>query len=89
MCYDKMSYQCWCWCISVGVDMSGVSSKCTHLELTPGMSTPTLILALGRFPARKRFPETFISDNFISFKSVILKEFLRNNKIDWKFILDR
>ena len=27
--------------ISVGVDMSGVSSKCVHLELTPDMSTPT------------------------------------------------
>ena len=25
----------------------------------------------------------------ISFKSVTLKKFLRNNKIDWKFLLDR
>ena len=66
--------------------------RCVHLKLTPDMSTPTyyyLILAFRGFLARKGFPETFISDNFKSFKSVILKKFLRNNKIDWKFILDR
>ena len=65
------------------------TARSVHLELTPDMSTPTLILALRRFLARKGFPETFISENFKSFKSVILKKFLRNNKIDWKFILDQ
>ena len=60
-----------------------------HLERTPDMSTPTLILALRQFLAGKGFPVTFNSDNFKSFKSVILKKFLRNNKIDGKFILDR
>ena len=52
------------------------------------MSTPTLTLTLRQFVARKGFPETFISDNFKSFNSVIVNKFLRNNKTDWKFILD-
>ena len=65
------------------------TTRCVHLELTPDMSTPTLILALQRFLARKWFPETFIRDDFKSFESAILKKFLRNNKINWKFILDR
>ena len=64
------------------------TTRCVQLELTPDMSTPTPILALRLFLARKRFPETFISDNFKSFKSVMLKKFLRN-KFDWKFILGR
>ena len=59
------------------------TTRCLHLELTPDMSAPTLIIAMRQFLARKRFPETFIFDNFKSFK------FLRNNKIEWKFILDR
>ena len=62
------------------------TTRCVQLELTPDMSTPTLILALRL--ARKGFPETFINDNLKSFKSVMLKKFLRN-KFDWKFILDR
>ena len=65
------------------------TTRCVHLELTPAISTPVLILALRQFLARKRFPETFITDNFKSFKSFILKKFLQNNKIDWKFISDR
>ena len=65
------------------------TTRCIHLELTPDMSTPTLILALRRFLARKGYPEKFISDNFKTFKSVILKKFLRNNHIDWEFILER
>ena len=65
------------------------TTRCVHLELIPDMSTPTLILALRRFLARKGFRETFISNNFKSFKLVILKKFLQSNKIDWKFILHR
>ena len=57
------------------------TTRYAHLELTSDMSTSTLILALRRFLAKKGFPETFISDNLKSSKSVILK-FLRNSKID-------
>ena len=41
------------------------TTRCVYLELTPDMSTPTLILALRRFLARKGFPEIFTSDNFL------------------------
>ena len=44
-----------------------------HLELTPDMSTATLILISRRFLAKKEFPKIFISDTFKSLKSVILK----------------
>ena len=50
------------------------TTRRVHLELTPDMSTPTL--ALRRFLARKGFPETSISGNFKSVKSVILKKFM-------------
>ena len=40
------------------------TTRCAHLQLTPDMSTTTLILALQRFLARKGFPEKFIGDNF-------------------------
>ena len=50
------------------------------------MSTPTLIMALRRFLIRKGYPEKFISDNFKSFKSSILKKFIRDKRIKWDFI---
>ena len=65
------------------------TTRCIHLELTPDMSTPALILALRRFLSRKGYPEKFISDNFKTFKSVVLKKFVRLKRINWEFILDR
>ena len=60
-----------------------------HLELTCDMSSPSVILALRRFFARKGYPKQIISDNFTSFKSAAIKRFTRSHHISWKFILDR
>ena len=59
------------------------------MELTPDLFAGTLILAIKRFLCRKGYPERFISDNGGSFKSVLLKSFLRKNYIKWKYILAR
>ena len=59
-----------------------------HLELTPDVSAQTLIRALQRFLCRKGYPERFISDNGGSFKSALLKDFLRKNRIEWEYILE-
>ena len=64
------------------------TTRGVHLELTPDMSTPALILALQRFICRKAYPEKFVSDNGKSFKSEKLKRFLRKNHIKWEFILE-
>jgi len=58
-----------------------------HLELTPDMTTHSLINSLERFLSRRGCINMFISDNFTSFKSGDLLNFLKDNEIKWKYIL--
>ena len=46
---------------------TSATTRCVHVELTPDMSTPSLVLALQQFLDRKGFPETFVSDNLNPF----------------------
>ena len=48
-----------------------------------------MILALRRFLAKRGRTKLIISDNFKTFKSTELKNFLRNNSIEWEFILEK
>ena len=64
------------------------TSRGVHLELSPDLSAGPLILAIQRFLCRKGYPERFISDNGGSFKSVMLRNFLRKNDIKWHYILE-
>ena len=64
-------------------------TRVIHLEVTPDVGTHLLILALKRFISRRGIPKLFISDNFKTFKSVELKNMLRNHKIEWIFILEK
>ena len=64
------------------------TTRAIHLELTPDMSTLAVIRAIQRFIYRKGYPRRFISDNFKSFKSSELKNFLRKHLIEWRFILE-
>lgn len=57
--------------------------------MTTNVSATTLILALRRFFLRRGLPRLFISDNFKSFKAEDVKNFMRNNRISWKFILEK
>ena len=63
-------------------------TRAVHIELTPDMGAYLLILA-HRFISRKGTVKFFISDNFKSFKSALLKSYLRNHSISWKFILEK
>ena len=64
-------------------------TRAVHLELTPDESTHMLILALQRFISRRGYAKLFISDNFQSFKSKDIKNYLRKHNISWQFILKK
>ena len=59
-----------------------------HIELTPDMCAHSLILAPRRFISRKGTVKLIISDNFKSFKSALLKSYLRNHIVSCKSILE-
>ena len=59
------------------------------MELCTDVSVTVLILAIGRFSSRRRLPKLFVSDNFKSFKSIELKNFLHKGGIKWQFILEK
>ena len=51
-------------------------ARAIHLELSTDVSATVLILAIGRISSRRGLPNLFVSDNFKSFKSIELKNFL-------------
>ena len=65
------------------------TTRALHLEITQDVSANTLTLTLRRFMARRGNPRLFISDNFKSFKSLEVKNFLRKLRIKWSFILEK
>ena len=48
-----------------------------------------MVFALRRFTARRGQAKLFVSDNFVTFKSSVMKDYLRKNDITWHFILER
>ena len=64
-------------------------TRAVHLELVENFTAPTLILALGRFIARRGVARIIVSDNFKTFKSDSIKKFISSNNIEWKFILEK
>ena len=63
------------------------TTRNVHLELTPGMDSNSLILALRRFLSRRGYVKLFVSDNFSSFKSKESISFLQKARIEWQYIL--
>ena len=57
------------------------------MELCTDVSATVLILAISRFSSRRELPKLFVSDNFKSFKSIEVKNFLLKGGIKWLFIL--
>ena len=64
-----------------------LTSRAIHLELVPDVSGPATVRGLRRFIGRKGRPHFVVSDNFKSFKSLELRQFLRSKSIAWDFIL--
>ena len=60
-----------------------------HIELTSDFSSNSLILALRQCFARRGTPSQIISDNFKTFKAVEIHDFIRFNRIQRQFILER
>ena len=65
------------------------STRNVHLELTPSMNTESLIRCLKRFTARRGVSKMVISDNFKTFLSEELQEYLAREGISWKYILQK
>ena len=63
-------------------------TRAVHIEVTPDVGSYSLKLALIRFFSR-RVSKLVISDNFKSFKSIEIKDFLRKKDIKWEFILEK
>ena len=59
------------------------------MELCTDVSPTVLILAISRFSSRRGLPKLFVSDNFKSFKSIELKNFLLKGGIKWQFLLEK
>jgi len=76
------------------------STRAIHLELATDMSAETFIRCLRRLTARRGVPETIVSDNAKTFKSVAevlskvfsypsVKRFLAGRRIACRFNVDR
>jgi len=65
------------------------STRNTHLELTPDMGTNALIRCLRRFISRRGSMEFVISDNFKTFLSDSLQQYLASERVTWTFILPK
>ena len=63
------------------------TTRNVHLEVAPSMSAQHLISCLTRFAGRRGKINLFTSDNFQTFVSDELKNFLSSNDINWKYIL--
>ena len=63
------------------------ATRSVHIELCPTMSSAGLIRCLKRFIARRGKFKMAISDNFQTFLSEELKQFLAAEGISWKYIL--
>ena len=64
-------------------------TRAVHLEITSSQGQHSLILAIRRFISRKVRCNLVISDDFKTFKSEEVKNYLRNNFIRWDLTLDR
>ena len=60
-------------------------TRAVHLEITSSQGQHSLILAIRRFISRRGRCKLIISDNFKTFKSDEVKNYLRNNSISWEF----
>ena len=65
------------------------TTRSIHIELTPSMSCSSLIRCLKRFIGRKGKFNMAISDNFQTFISDELKQFLSLEEISWHHLLPR
>ena len=65
------------------------STRCVHLELVIDYRWQSLVLALKRFISRRGTSKLFISNNFSTFKSREVTDFLRHYGISWEFILQK
>ena len=65
------------------------ATRAVHIELISGFSSNSLILALRWCFARRGTPNQIISDNFKTFKTVEIRDFIWFERIQWEFILER
>ena len=62
-------------------------TRTVHIEVTPDVGSYSLRLSLIRFSSREGVSKLVISDNFKSFRSIEINDFLRKKDFKWEFIL--
>ena len=80
---DSSMYKAWV-CL-----LTCAATRNVHIELCPNLSAPGLIRCLKRFIARRGKFKMAISDNFKSFVSKELRQFLANEGMKWSYILPK
>ena len=68
---------------------TGGVARASNIELRTDQSFQFVILTSRRFLPKRGKTKLVISDNFQTFKSTELKNFLQNNSIEWEVILER
>ena len=64
-------------------------TRAAHIKVTPDAGSYSLKLALIRFFSRRGVSKLVISDNYKSFKSIEIEDFLQKKDIKWVFILEK
>ena len=81
-CCDEL-FKCYFLLITCAV------TRAVHIELTSDFNSNSLILVVRRCFAHRGTPSQIISDDFKTFKTVEMRDFIRFSRIQWEFILER
>ena len=83
--YSSCDELCKCYFLLI----TCAATRAVHIELSSDFSSNSLILALRRCFTCRGTPSQIISDNFKTFKAVEICDFIRFNRIQFEFILER
>ena len=75
--------------MSKGLIITCCCTRAVHIEFTPDLSIKSFLLAFRLSISRCGVPENIISDNFKTFKSKEIRNFMRYLRVKWNFILEK
>ena len=75
--------------MSKGLIITCCCTRSVHIKFTPDLSIKSFLLAFRVSISRCGVPENIISDNFKTFKSKELRNFMRYLTVKWIFILEK
>ena len=75
--------------MSKGLIITCCCTRAVHIEFTPDLSIKSFLLTFRLSISRCGVPENIISDNFKTFKSKEIRNFMRYLRVKWNFILEK